>query len=70
MERNNNQPPVPDISELLEKSRLRITDVCELPPEIMHLGDSVIAKLGNFSGSTGKANSKKTFNVCGMVAAA
>ena len=69
-QRTNTQSPAPDISELLEKSRLRITDVCELPPEIMHVGDSVIATLGNFSGSTGKAKSKKTFNVCAMVAAA
>ena len=66
----SNQTSVLDISELLEKSRIRITDVCKQPPEVMYIGESVIATLGNFSGSIGKAKSRKTFNVSAMVAAA
>jgi hypothetical protein len=37
---------------------------------ILRVNDSVIGTLGNFSASTGKAKSKKTFNVCAIVAAA
>ncbi|MFR9641470.1 MAG: AAA family ATPase [Rikenellaceae bacterium] len=59
-----------DVSALVESSRLRVTDECERPPEIITIGDSVIGTLGNFSGCTGKAKSKKTFNVCAIVAAA
>lgn len=70
MEKDNRLPPKPDIAQVLEIARLRITDVCELPPEILYVGDSVIGTLGNFSGSIGKAKSKKTFNVCAIVAAA
>ena len=40
------------------------------PPVILRVYDSVIGTLGNFSASTGKAKSKKTFNVCTIVAAA
>ena len=67
---NNSRPKEIDISLLLESSRLRVTDVCESPPEIISVGNSVIGTLGNFSGCTGKAKSKKTFNVCAIVAAA
>lgn len=66
MEKSNQ----PNISELLESSRLRVTDVCDMPPEILYVGDSVIGTLGNFSASTGKAKSKKTFNITAIVAAA
>lgn len=37
---------------------------------ILRVDDSVVGTLGNFSASTGKAKSKKTFNVCAIVAAA
>jgi hypothetical protein len=59
-----------NITELWHQSRIRITDVFSAPPVILRVGDSVIGTLGNFSASTGKAKSKKTFNVCAIVAAA
>lgn len=49
---------------------LFITDEFESPPVILKVFNSVIGTLGNFSASTGKAKSKKTFNVCAIVAAA
>jgi hypothetical protein len=59
-----------NISELWQKSRLLITDEFVSPPVIVKVDDSIICTLGNFSASTGKAKSKKTFNVCAIVAAA
>lgn len=59
-----------DVAALWESSRLRITDEFAEPPEMLSVGGSVIGTLGNFSASTGKAKSKKTFNVCAIVAAA
>lgn len=53
-----------------KSARLFITDEFESPPVILKVFDSVIGTLGNFSASTGKAKSKKTFNVCAIVAAA
>lgn len=50
-------------------ARLLVTDEFEAPPVILRVGDSIIGTLGNFSASTGKAKSKKTFNVCAIVAA-
>lgn len=50
--------------------RLFVTDEFAAPPVILRVDDSVIGTLGNFSASTGKAKSKKTFNVCAIVAAA
>ena len=41
----------------------------ETPPQIIWIDNSTIATLGNFSASTGKAKSKKTFNVSALVAA-
>ena len=49
---------------------LLATDEFEAPPVILRVGNSVIGTLGNFSATTGKAKSKKTFNVCAIVAAA
>jgi len=57
------------IPELWHNSRIRITDVFNYPPVILSVDDSIIGTLGNFSASTGKAKSKKTFNVCAIVAA-
>lgn len=67
--RKENQVDI-NISELWKNSRLHITDEFALPPEILRIGDSVIGTLGNFSASTGKAKSKKTFNVSAIVASA
>jgi hypothetical protein len=41
-----------------------------VPPVILCIGDSIVGTLGNFSASTGKAKSKKTFNVCAITALA
>ena len=50
-------------------TRLFVTDEFAAPPVILRVDDSVVGTLGNFSASTGKAKSKKTFNVCAIVAA-
>ena len=49
---------------------LKVTDEYSNPPEILRVRLSTIGTLGNFSASTGKAKSKKTFNVSAIVAAA
>lgn len=56
--------------EMWHASRLSVTKVYEMSPEIIKAQDSVIGTLGNFSASIGKAKSKKTFNVSAIVAAA
>ena len=53
-----------------ESIHLKVTDKYEVPPEIIQVNGSTIGTLGNFSASTGKAKSKKTFNVSAIVAAA
>lgn len=57
------------LSDILSISRIRTTDEYTLPPQIIWIDNSAIATLGNFSASTGKAKSKKTFNVSAIVAA-
>lgn len=59
-----------NIFELWEQARLLITDEVKIPPIVLRVDDSIIGTLGNFSASTGKAKSKKTFNICALVAAA
>ena len=59
-----------DVTTLWHSSRLQITDKFEIPPEVIYVNDSVIGTLGNFSASTGKAKSKKTFNISAIVASA
>jgi hypothetical protein len=56
--------------ETWKSARLFITDKFDSPPIILRIDDSIVGTLGNFSASTGKAKSKKTFNVCAIVAAA
>ena len=51
-------------------ARLFVTEEFSDPPMILRIEDSIIGTLGNFSASTGKAKSKKMFNVCAIVAAA
>lgn len=58
-----------DILKLWEEKQLRITDKIQVAPEVLYANSSVIGTLGNFSASTGKAKSKKTFNVAAIVAA-
>jgi len=49
---------------------IKATDQYITPPEVIHINESTISTLGNFSASTGKGKSKKTFNVCAIVASA
>ena len=55
---------------LLKHFRLNITEKYVFPPEIVQVHGTTIATVGNFSASTGKPKSKKTFNVSAIVAAA
>ena len=57
------------LSDILTASRIKTTDEYTMPPQIIRIDNSTIATLGNFSASTGKAKSKKTFNVSALVAA-
>jgi len=72
MENTKQKQPVLEVnfSDLWQHSRLRVTDNFISPPVILRIDDSIIGTLGNFSASTGKAKSKKTFNVCAIVASA
>lgn len=55
---------------LLKHFRLNITEKYVFPPEIVQVHGTTIATVGNFSASTGKPKSKKTFNISAIVAAA
>lgn len=72
MENAKLSSPVPPVSfsELWHHARLQVTDAFTAPPVILRVDDSIVGTLGNFSASTGKAKSKKTFNVCAIVASA
>ena len=59
-----------DFAVLWKTIHLKVTDTYEVPPEILWVNGSTIGTLGNFSASTGKAKSKKTFNISAIVAAA
>ena len=59
-----------DFAALWKTICLKVTDTYEVPPEILWVNGSTIGTLGNFSASTGKAKSKKTFNISAIVAAA
>ena len=59
-----------DFAALWKSIRLKVTDTYDVPPEILWVNGSIIGTLGNFSASTGKAKSKKTFNISAIVAAA
>lgn len=63
-------PAPPEPASSWRDARLLVTDEFDSPPVILRVDDSVVGTLGNFSASTGKAKSKKTFNVCAIVAAA
>ena len=59
-----------ELESYLSKGAIRACDKITVPPKILFVGDCTIATFGNFSASTGKAKSKKTFNISAMVAAA
>ncbi len=58
------------VADMWEKSLLRVTDECQADTEVLFCNGAVIGTLGNFSASTGKAKSRKTFNVTALTAAA
>lgn len=49
---------------------LKVNERCPFPPQIIKVCGTTIATVGNFSASTGKPKSKKTFNVSAIVASA
>ncbi len=59
-----------ELESYLSKGAIKASDKVTVPPRILFVGDCTIATFGNFSASTGKAKSKKTFNISAMVAAA
>ena len=59
-----------ELESYLLKGEIKATDKVTIPPKILFVGECTIATFGNFSDSTGKAKSKKTFNISAMVAAA
>ena len=59
-----------ELESYLSKGEIKATDKVTIPPKILFVGDCTIATFGIFSASTGKAKSKKTFNISAMVAAA
>ena len=56
--------------QIYNSVRIKASDVVAIPPEVITVSGSTIGTLGNFSASTGKGKSKKTFNVCAIVASA
>lgn len=57
------------VSRNTGKTLLQITDEFTVTPVIHWIDESIIGTLGNFSASIGKAKSKKTFNICAIIAA-
>ena len=57
------------LSDILSTSQIKVTEIYETPPQIIWVDNLIIVTLVNFSASTGKAKSKKTFNVSALVAA-
>lgn len=59
-----------ELERYFNKGKISASEKPDTPPQILWVGDCTIATFGNFSASTGKAKSKKTFNISAMVAAA
>ena len=57
------------LEKLLKASLIHADETYQTPPQIIWVDNSTIATLGSFSASTGKAKSRKTFNVSALVAA-
>lgn len=58
-----------DYDNLYRKIHICVTDKFKQPQELLFIDDAVIFTVGNISVSTGKAKSKKTFNLSAIVAA-
>lgn len=67
---NNSRIDEEKYKSLLKYIRLNVTEQYDFPQEIVQIDGVTIATLGNFSASTGKPKSKKTFNVSAIVASA
>ena len=59
-----------ELESYLSKGEIKASDTMSIPPKILFVEECTIATFGNFSASTGKAKSKKTFNLSAMVSAA
>lgn len=59
-----------NFSEILKYALLKVNEQCPFPPQIIKVNGTTIGTVGNFSASTGKPKSKKTFNVSAIVASA
>ena len=59
-----------ELESYLRQGEIKASEKPPVPPQVLWVGDCTIATFGNFSASTGKAKSKKTFNITAMVAAA
>ena len=59
-----------ELENYLQQGEIKASEKPDIPPQALWVGDCTIATFGNFSASTGKAKSKKTFNITAMVAAA
>lgn len=59
-----------NIREVFNYTRLNVTEHYPFPPQIIKVKGTTIGTVGNFSASTGKPKSKKTFNVSAIVASA
>ena len=51
-----------ELDSYLRQGEIKASEKPPVPPQILWVGDCTIATFGNFSASTGKAKSKKTFN--------
>jgi len=67
---NNHRIDEEKYKALLKYIRLNVTEKYDFPQEIVQIDGVTVATLGNFSASTGKPKSKKTFNVSAIVASA
>ena len=70
MQPNNYRIDESKYKSLLKYIRLSVTEKYEFPQEIVQIDGVTVATIGNFSASTGKPKSKKTFNVSAIVASA
>ena len=52
-----------ELDNYLRQGEIKACEKPPVPPQILWVGDCTIATFGNFSASTGKAKSKKTFNI-------
>lgn len=59
-----------EFRKIWESILIKASDEYETPPEVIRIEGTTISTLGNFSASTGKGKSRKSFNVSAIVASA